>query len=153
MTIEELGHIFPNLTKDTARITSQEDYRYNCIAWAGGDSKKWWEPSGKSYHFWLHHDLAYTMESYLKVFNILGFKEESDSSEPEKGFEKVALYVDPNGIPTHAARQLENGAWISKLGRLEDIEHTTLEVLEGEDYGKVKVILKRLRYDKSKEAM
>lgn len=36
MTIEEMGQIFPNLNKNNARITSQEDYRYNCIAWAGG---------------------------------------------------------------------------------------------------------------------
>lgn len=152
MTIEEMGQIFPNLTKDNARITSQEDYRYNCIAWAGEDSKQWWEPSGAHYHFWLHHDLAYTMESYVRVFNILGY-EESNSSEPEIGFEKIALYADSNGIPKHAARQLENGVWTSKLGIIEDIEHDTLEVLEGVDYGRVKVILKRPRYNKSKEVM
>ena len=145
MTIDEMGQIFPNLTKDNARITSPEDYRYNCIAWAGGDNHQWWEPSGRRFHYWSHQDLAYTMESYAKAFNVLGYEEESESSELEEGFEKIALYADINDIPQHAARQLENGVWISKLGQLEDIEHDTLEVLESKDYGKVKLILKRPR--------
>ena len=29
----------------------------------------------------------------------------------EPGFEKIALYADNSGKPTHAARQLDNGRW------------------------------------------
>ena len=47
-----------------------------------------------------------------------------------------------DGEPTHAARQLPNGKWTSKLGRWEDIEHD-LEGLTGEMYGSVQQILKR----------
>ncbi|MGB7414023.1 MAG: hypothetical protein WA902_07425 [Thermosynechococcaceae cyanobacterium] len=38
--------------------------------------------------------------------------------------EKLAIiYAGPDERPIHVARQLPNGLWISKLGRLEDIEH------------------------------
>lgn len=36
---------------------------------------------------------------------------------------------------THAARQLPTGKWTSKLGRSEDIEHTTPEAVSGTTYG------------------
>ncbi len=58
------------------------------------------------------------------------------------GFEKVALFVDAAGMPTHAARQVNSGAWTSKLGNSEDIEHE-LRALEGDIYGTVRLILKR----------
>jgi hypothetical protein len=84
------------------------------------------------------------LENCIQTFSILGYKEETDSSfEPE--FEKVALYSDADGLPSHAARQKGDGFWTSKLGEAEDIEHDTLEALEGEAYGKVKIILKRPR--------
>ena len=69
---------------------------------------------------------------------------QSDQLEP--GYEKVAIYVDSTGTPTHMARQLSSGTWTSKLGRHEDIEHTTLAQLEGEGedtYGVAYQILKR----------
>ncbi|MEG3858797.1 hypothetical protein QT974_06710 [Microcoleus sp. herbarium12] len=60
----------------------------------------------------------------------------------EVGYQKIAIYVDLNGIPTHAARQLVNGKWTSKLGWLEDMEHE-LDGLVGDRYGVVGQILKR----------
>ncbi len=68
---------------------------------------------------------------------------DSDSLEP--GFEKAALYSDTDGLRTHAARQLADGGWVSKLGNLEDIVHRTLDALAGPEpaYGKVSCIMKR----------
>ncbi len=43
----------------------------------------------------------------------------------------------------HVARQLKEGMWTSKLGPDEDIEHNTLDALEGELYGAVTQVLKR----------
>jgi len=43
---------------------------------------------------------------------------------------------------THAARQLDDGTWTSKLGSLEDITHE-LQALEGADYGHVVLFMKR----------
>jgi len=59
--------------------------------------------------------------------------------------EKVAIFADAQGAPTHAARQLESGAWTSKCGTLEDIEHNSLANLEGGAYGKAVLFLERRR--------
>jgi len=56
-------------------------------------------------------------------------------------FEKVAIYA-LDGEPTHAARQLSDGTWTSKLGKDIDITHT-LRALEGSTYGQVAAYLKR----------
>jgi hypothetical protein len=50
------------------------------------------------------------------------------------GREKVALYA-VDAVPTHAARQLPNGWWTSKLGPNVDIEHADLSALADGVYG------------------
>lgn len=82
-----------------------------------------------------------TLSAFEAAFATLGFVDRSDD-RLEHGFEKVAIYV-LGGTPRHAAQQLPNGQWTSKLGRAEDIVHTTLQVLEGPLYGTVATILKR----------
>jgi hypothetical protein len=62
----------------------------------------------------------------------------------EAGYEKVALY-GRGGICEHAARQLPNGSWTSKLGKLFDIEHQRPDGLAGKDYGVVVRFLRRPR--------
>ena len=56
--------------------------------------------------------------------------EECQSAALDAGYEKIALYAlqNDNGVlvPTHAAKQLRDGRWMSKLGGLEDIEHNTV---------------------------
>ena len=70
--------------------------------------------------------------------------EKCENGEPEEGHKKVAIYVKEDR-PKHAALQLESGRWTSKLGNMQDIEHDTLEVLEGQEYGKATVFLKKHR--------
>lgn len=74
----------------------------------------------------------------MEAFGTLGYEECEDGSF-EAGYEKVALYAreKPDGSlwPTHAARQLPNQRWTSKLGKLEDIIHDKPEVLSGPLYG------------------
>jgi hypothetical protein len=67
-----------------------------------------------------------------------------ETDEPEAAVEKVALYVGADGRVLHAARQLPDGAWTSKLGEAWDISHE-LRGLEGDNYGRVARILKRPR--------
>ena len=81
------------------------------------------------------------MECFIEAFATLGFSQ-CDAVEYEKGFEKVAIYVDTSGKPTHAARQLSSGLWTSKLGNLQDIEHE-IDGVSGDLYGSVAVIMKR----------
>jgi hypothetical protein len=35
----------PRLADSTYRVTSPKDRRYNCFAWAGGDSRRFWSPT------------------------------------------------------------------------------------------------------------
>src|SRR6185503_17050654 len=82
-----------------------------------------------------------TLPNLTAVYKLSRY-EACQTSDLEVGFEKIAIYADSDGSPTHAARQLPSGAWTSKLGELEDIEHATLSSLES-IYGKVKQVLKR----------
>ena len=70
---------------------------------------------------------------------------ENTSTDFEPGIEKIALYVNSENEVTHAARQKDNGAWTSKLGELEDIEHQKVDALFGKApaYGTLAKILKR----------
>ncbi len=74
------------------------------------------------------------------LFEQLGYSV-CPEAELEEGYEKIAIYA-LRGEGTHAARQLENGKWTSKLGENIDIEHT-LAGLKGPHYGEVVKTLKR----------
>ena len=70
-----------------------------------------------------------------------------DNSEPEPGFEKIAVYGKV-GKFSHVARLLESGNWTSKLGTLEDIEHDDLDSLTEDldnSYGQPLVFLRRAK--------
>jgi hypothetical protein len=83
-----------------------------------------------------------TIEAFVNAYKTLGYQVAADPNQ-EAGLEKVAIYAR-NGSPTHAARQLDNGSWTSKLGANIDVEHT-LRGLAGPEYGDLAVILCRLR--------
>ncbi len=128
--------------------TSPETPIYNCIAWAAGDDTRWWEPADDAY--WPNGiSRIITFEVYVQAFATLGY-ESCDNEHLEHDFEKVAIFVGDEGEPTHAARQLENGKWTSKLGQFIDVEHELHTLrdyvlsLGGQiDYGYPAIILKR----------
>jgi hypothetical protein len=139
---DQLKHMFPGLRRGGYLITSPEDARYNCIAWGAGDQGKWWEPHPQ--YFWPEGSpVEYTVAAYASVYSCRGY-EECDSHTVEQGYEKVAVFANKEGVPTHAARQLATGYWTVKLGKFVDIEHA-LEDLEGETYGRVTLVLRRGR--------
>lgn len=143
----ELEGLFPGLREDGYRIQSPAEPRYNCIAWAAGDSTRWWWPMRSRVPgcYWPANVPAEeTLDSFAQAFAVLGYVA-CESAELEPGLEKVALYVDDKGIPTHAARQLVSGVWTSKVGQLQDIEHVSLRGLEGQEYGTVARVLKKPR--------
>lgn len=140
--IDEIESAFSRLRGAGYHVTSPRTDRYNCIAWAAGDTTRWWWPDGRSY--WPHGVArAEALSAFRDAFAMLGY-DACAGAELEMGFEKVALFADREGIPTHAARQLPNGRWTSKLGLLEDVEHA-LGDLEGGDYGSVVLVMKRPR--------
>jgi hypothetical protein len=140
---DRLEAAFPGLRTTPFRVTSPADPSYNCIAWAaGGNSDWWWPPSADRKSYWpAVAPLEVSTIAFVVAYQSLGYTICLDESL-EPGSERIALFVDVQGVPTHAARQLANGRWTSKLGQSEDIEHD-LRALEGEVYGAAAVILKR----------
>lgn len=140
----DLIQIFPRLYFSGFNITSEKSTFYNCIAWAAGLTDRSWWPGLASYYWPPQCSQENTVASFLAAFELLGYKEtETISVELDAGYEKVALYVNNAGIPTHMARQLPNGEWTSKLGQLEDISHNELDALEGTLYGRICCTLAR----------
>jgi len=131
--------LFPNLTDDNHEITSEKTIKYNCIAWVARNTDRWWQPG-------IYWPINSSREDsgigdLVLAFRSLGYDESPDGSF-EVGFEKLAIYGS-GFMYTHAARQLPDGRWTSKLGQLEDITHSTTEALESSDYGKVVQFMKR----------
>jgi len=143
--IDRLSALFPGLQASPFRVTSPADPNYNCIAWAAGSTADWWWPlDDVRRYFWpagVSREIS--LPAFAAAFGALGYAICSDDSF-EPGFEKVAIFADAVGTPTHAARQLPTGRWTSKLGQREDIEHD-LRALEGDIYGRVVMMLQRPR--------
>jgi len=137
--------LFPQLHGGNYHVTSPATETYNCIAWAAGVTNVWWWPHGDPQTtFWPSMaQRQETVAAFHDAFASLGYIP-CDSAENEPGFERVALYADVFQCPTHAARQLEDGSWTSKLGTMEDIVHA-LSDLEGAEYGTVVLVMKRAR--------
>jgi hypothetical protein len=133
------GPEFPRLTPSNHRVTSPEAADYNCVAWAAGDTARWWQPGV----FWPAATPSgdYGIAVLVLAFQGLGYEPCPDCGL-EPGFEKVALYGDRT-FYTHAARQLADGLWTSKLGGAEDIEHDTPETVAGGVYGEVAQFMRR----------
>jgi hypothetical protein len=85
-----------------------------------------------------------SLSSFIDAFGTLGY-ELADSGGYERGFEKVAIFASTDHVPTHMARQLVDGSWTSKLGRLEDIAHVDVNGVGGTEYGEVVAFLRRIR--------
>ena len=144
MVNDHLQSRFPRLKESAYCVTSPQSVFYNCIAWAAGDTNRPWWPDALFQYYWPKDaPREVNLEAFCAAFSPLGYRP-CETGEPEEGFEKVAIYNSPDGKPTHMARQLRLGVWTSKLGDLEDIEHS-LEGLEGSAYGSVAFFLKRAR--------
>jgi hypothetical protein len=139
-----LRHHLPGLR--SFRIASDASDLYNCVAWALGDTSRWWQasegPDSRVKYFW-PDDVPDddTVQAWTLLFRAHGFEPCEDGAY-EEGFLKVAIYGDDDGA-THVARLDGPGVWVSKLGRDVDIVHETYEELEGDYYGKVQAFMKK----------
>lgn len=147
---QQLESLFSRLKAAGYCITSPKTGRYNCIAYAGDKQDKWWWPSEDAY--WPSGvPKEETIEAFVHAYSLQGYEPCSDGAL-EPGFEKIAIYVDSEGTPTHAAKQNHLGQWKSKCGGLHDIEHNTLEAVGGSgrcEYGTAKQFMKRPRLDEA----
>jgi hypothetical protein len=133
--------VLPGLHASVHRKTSDPAADENCIAHTLGARGEWWEPIiGR---FWPLGPPFYNhrVESLVHLYERNGF-DVCDSADLESGFDKVAIYGN-DGEYTHAARQLPDGTWTSKLGPEDDINHATLDALAGGEYGHVIKIMRR----------
>jgi hypothetical protein len=139
--------LFPNLVAGEYEKESDRTDEYNCIAWVKRDKARQWWPFP---HYYWPPDAPYeeSLAAFIATFRLQGY-EVCESAELEEEFEKVAIYVDADGTPAHAALQKPNGVWSSKLGDLEDIDHNLhgLErTAQRPAYGTVTTILRRPRH-------
>jgi len=138
-----LDKVFPGLARAGYRITSPADPDYNCVAWAAGDAHNWWWPGpNPNREYWPHGvPREVSLAAFQAAFASLGYGV-CTNEDVEPGFEKIAVFANEQGVPKHAARQQPSGVWTSKLGKMEDIEHT-LHDLAGAVYGSVVLVMKR----------
>ena len=131
----------PNSFIEPLVITSLPTGNYNCIAWALEDTTRFYWTGPEAFFYW-ESDLPReeTIDSFVQLFARYDY-EICQNALKERGYTKIALFTKDD-IPTHAARQLPNGLWTSKLGILEDVRHT-LSAISGGIYGSVALVLKK----------
>jgi hypothetical protein len=140
--VEGIELVFPRLQGVYWRVSSKPNDIYNCIAWAANVTKDWWWPTGPGKTYWPNGVARVeTLEAFRAAFATLGYIV-CTSEELEPDFQKIALFVNDQGVPKHAAQQLDSGRWTSKLGKMEDIDHA-LHDLEGTVYGSVGLVMRR----------
>jgi len=108
---------FPGLTDHNHKKKSEWDPRYNCIGFAAGTKLFWWPKRVPGVNrYWppgVPQEL--TIEAFVRAFEFKGYIECDDGSF-EEGFEKIAIFAKGDE-PKHAAIQIDNNYWASKLGR------------------------------------
>lgn len=151
-SVKLIKEAFPGLQNDSDfKITSPIDPNYNCIAWAYQKKDKYMWPHPLSSAaldgicYWPDEVIkSPDVEAFIEAFRLKGY-EICNSELYEKGFQKIALYVKPGTTEcTHAARQLLSGKWTSKLGPNHDIDHGSLYSIEGDSYGVLYCVMKRI---------
>src|SRR4051812_1434271 len=106
-----LNASFPNLAKEGFEITSPVDGKYNCIAFAADDLKRfWWPVNG----YWPPNvTRSVSCPAFSEAYATLGYESSQDGA-PEKGYDKIAVYTIDGlitGKPTHAAKLAKDGRW------------------------------------------
>ncbi|HEX3497139.1 MAG TPA: hypothetical protein VHT02_08205 [Methylocella sp.] len=119
--------------------------RYNCWAFAAGDNTRWWQPDPSNQYYWPSIMQEFTVPAFIDAYQTCGYVPCANGLL-EPSCEKIVIYTTANGIVTHAARQLSDGRWISKLGDAEDIIHQTAESLVGDVYGHPVCFMSRSTY-------
>lgn len=147
ITSVELQARFPKLGAGNYKRASLATARYNCLAFACGDERKWWEPQPGGRFYWppnAQRDTSLT--TVTRIFTADGYAETNDRNI-EAGYLKAAIYVDMQDFDTYSHVAMSDGVvWKSKLGKGQDIEHDSLDLLEGDqkdEYGIVATILRK----------
>jgi hypothetical protein len=131
---------FPNSFLEPFELTSPSSGEYNCIAWALKDLSRFIWPLRQRGFYWPKGvPMEESVDAFINLFARYGFQICENGSH-EQGYEKLALFAK-EGVPTHAARQLADGMWTSKLVGYVDVKHK-LAAMEGGRYGDVILFFK-----------
>ena len=145
LTDSELEKKLPKLRAGNYKTVSKATGRYNCLAFANKDQRHWWQAGYHGGRYRWPEKTPDTLDGWTELFVRDGYVI-TDFREIEVGFEKVAIYIDfKDMLPGHVAFS-DGTVWKSKLGRSVDIEHSSLDLLEGDqnwEYGIVERVLKR----------
>lgn len=134
--------LFPKLVGKSYDIISPKTEEYNCIAFAADDKENWWWPDSFEQNYWpkgIPRDDS--IESFQKAFQSIGYNS-CQNPLNEDDCDIVALFVGPDNKVKHASKQVNVDTWKSKLGEIEDIEHSLADI-EGDKYGHAKVFMSR----------
>jgi len=143
MSKKLLEELFPALAVFGYKILSRPTDRYDCVAWAAGDTTRWWWPDLKGKRYWPENvERKRTLDVFKKVFENLGYFI-CDNGNFEEGYDKIAIYVNENGKPTHVTRQFWKNVWISKIGEWELVEYYNVNALYDGICGDIAVFMKR----------
>ena len=118
------------------------------MAYANRETHRYWDPNGwphpSAFYYW-PLNTPNTVEGWTGIFIVQGY-ERTNNYDIEEGFEKIAIYADLTDLsPSHVAIS-DGHTWKSKLGDDCDIEHQSLDLLEGDqqdEYGIVAQVLRR----------
>lgn len=123
---------FPYLGTDF-EVMAPRTKVYNCIAWSIGITSRWVWPGT-------------TVSAFDRLYGSYGFRRvrtgrlTATDFAVVPGVQKIVLYAhvskDGKVKCTHGARQLSDGTWTSKLGKLPRIRHLTPQALNGPSYGR-----------------
>jgi hypothetical protein len=143
MSMQDIRAAFPSLNRRNCKRKSPDDFSYNCLAFALGDKTNWWEPPGEFGFYWppgFPGDLS--VETVTAIIRLHGFIVELEPKAVPRA-EAVAIYA--KGEEWLHFAKFTDGVWASKMGEDHDITHASLELLEGDLYGKVVKILSRTK--------
>jgi len=137
---------FPNSLGSPFGITSPKDKFYNCIAYVYGDYRRWYWPSSFLVppYFWPPAiPRVVHVNSFIQLYSSIGYQV-CQHGDLQAGVEKLAIFGFDALRPKHAALQLVDGNWSSKLGENHDVSHS-IQNISGGTYGNVLAYMSRAR--------
>jgi hypothetical protein len=147
ITPRELNARFPKLVVGSFVPASRATPRYNCLGFAAKDERHWWQAEryGGRYYWPPNLPRITTVNTVTQIFAARGFQL-TDNHGIEPGYEKVGIYASLDDHEFSHIAWSDGLVWKSKLGSGQDIDHYTLDVLEGEqldEYGIVDRVLRK----------
>jgi len=140
MPREDIEADFPALIGKDYDV-SDEDFNYNCLAYALGDHRNWWEPPNGEGRYWPPgFDEDVTVKTVEAIIKLHGFTEELHKNDTPQT-DSIAIYAI--GDEWQHFAKFSAGYWSSKLGEGHDVARVELDDMLINDYGTVVKILSR----------